>query len=896
MKKKKIILIDGNYCLYQTYFSYLKLKNKKGNSTGILYGCIKIFNKLIEKFNPKNILIVFDTPTPTFRHQLYNKYKLNRNPMPGNLKKQIKPLKKIIQLLGIPIISIKNVEADDVISSLSKKFIKKNFYIFIYSADKDLTQLVNKKISIIPGNFNTDILNKKNVYKKYGVHAKFMADFLGLTGDSSDNIPGVPGIGKKTAAILLQNFSSISDIYKNINHVIDLPIRNIKNITNSLKKNKKTAFLSYQLTKLNQNIYIENISSHLKKNKIDIPLLLKNFQNHQFNKYIKQIYANQFPILNKYHKKKNKNIHIEIINTDIISKMINIIVQKKIFSIAIDFHTNKEKKVFFYISISVKNYTTWWYIYNQKKKKKNIVTPTIIIKKIKPILENEKYHKIGTDLKKVFHILKKFNVTLTGIYFDTLIALYYYQLSSKKKEYKKNTPKNYEKKNDIFNSKKIISYIIQKSLYPLQKYFQDIKYLTINSKKSFRSIDMPLVQVLSIMENTGVLIKKKILKNQKKKINCTLSKLKKKIYFITQEKFNINSPKQLQKILFKKYNFPSFKKTKTGNISTDETVLTKLSKIHKLPKIILQYRILKKLKNTYLKKLIQSVNTKKNRIHTTYHQNATSTGRLSSSNPNLQNIPIKTKIGRKLRIAFIAKKKWLLLTADYSHIELRIMAHYSNDKKMIEDLSHPQDIHYNSAKHIFNIHKNEIKPYHRNIAKIVNFSILYGISSFGLSQKLNISVCRAKELIKNYFLNYKTIKKYMKNTYNYAKKKKYVKTLFGRKIYIPNINSKNQTLKNNAKRFCINVIIQNTASDIIKTSMIKLQHIFQKKYSNDAKIIMQIHDELIFEVKEKKISKFIHLIKHHMENNIKLIVPLYVSIKTGKNWKEMKSHILSIPK
>ncbi|MGI4816604.1 MAG: DNA polymerase I [Janthinobacterium lividum] len=896
MTKKTIILIDGNYCLYQTYFSYLKLKNKNGDSTGILYGCIKIFNKLIEIFNPKNIIIIFDTPKSTFRHQLYNKYKKHRKPMPGNLKKQIKPLKKIIQLLGIPIINIKNIEADDIIGSLSKKFTSKKYYIFIYSADKDLTQLVNKNVSIIPGNFIKEVLNETHVYKKYGVHATCMADFLGLTGDSSDNIPGVPGIGKKTAAVLLKNFSSISDIYKNINHIAHLPIRNIKNIINSLQKNKKIAFLSYCLTKINQNIYIKNISSYLKKNNIDIPLLLKYFKYYQFSKYIKQIYKNQFPILNKYHKKKNKNIQIEIVNTDIISKMINTIIHKKIFSIAIDSYINKEKKNFFYISISVTNYTTWWYIHDQKKINTCTITPNIILKKIKSILENEKYHKIGTNLKKIFHILKKFDITLTGIYFDTSIALYYYQLSNNKKKCKKKTLQKKITKNSIFNSKTIIFNVIQKSLEPIQKYFQNIKYLTINPKKSFRSIDIPLIQVLSTMEHTGVLIKKRILEKQKKKINNTLLKLEKKIYFITQEKFNINSPKQLQKILFKKYNFPYFKKTKTGNISTDETVLMELSKIHKLPKIILQYRILKKLKNTYLKKLMQSVNVNTKRIHTTYHQDSTSTGRLSSSNPNLQNIPIKTKIGRKLRIAFIAKKKWLLLTADYSHIELRIMAHYSNDKKMIKDLSYTQDIHYNSAKHIFNISDNKIKSHHRNIAKIVNFSILYGISSFGLSQKLNIPIYEARKYIKNYFLTYKTIKKYIKYTYNFAKKKEYVKTLFGRKIYIPNINSKNQKLKNNAKRFCINVIIQNTASDIIKTSMIKLQNIFQKKYPNDIKILMQIHDELIFEIKEEKISKFTHLIKYHMENSTKLIVPLYVSIKTGRNWKEMKSCILSVIK
>ncbi|WP_232036849.1 DNA polymerase [Buchnera aphidicola] len=549
---------------------------------------------------------------------------------------------------------------------------------------------------------------------------------------------------------------------------------------------------------------------------------------------------------------------------------------------------NKKKKNIFSISITIEKNITWWFDSNQNNKKNTKITVEFILKNIKPILEDKKYKKIGKNLKNIFHIFKKYNITLNGMYFDTSIIYYCCKLSNYNNNYYKYLIKKYStKKNNVTKEKKI-NKIIQESLISLKIYYKTKIYFKKNSiKKIFRSIDMPLLNVLSIIENNGVLVKKRILKKQKIQITNTIRKLKKKIYHLTEKKFNINSPKQLINILFKKYNFSYIKKTKKGNISVNEKVLCELSKNHKLPKIILQYRFLKKIKNTYLNNLINSINRKTNRIHTTYHQTSTLTGRLSSSNPNLQNIPIKTKLGRKIRIAFIAKKKWILLAADYSHIELRIIAHYSQDKKLIQDLSYKNDIYIKIAARIFMINDKKVKSYQRNIAKTVIFSILYGISPFSLSQKLNISIKKASEYINIYFTRYKKIKKYIKKIYHIAKINEYIKTLFKRKLYISNINSNNNILKKKAKRSCINTIIQNTASDIIKKSMIKLNSIFQKKFKNEAKIIMQIHDELIFEIKENKKNVLTNIIKSYMENNVLLKIPLYVSIKTGKNWKEM---------
>lgn len=894
MKKKKIILIDGHYCLYQTYFSFKKLKNNSGYPTGVIYGYIKILNKLIKVFHPKHIIIIFDTPTLTFRHKLYKNYKKNRLTMPESLKKQINPLKKIITLLGIPIINMNNIEADDIIGTISRIFSKKKYSVLIYSSDKDMTQLVNKKIKIIPGKPTAKIFDKHDIYKKYGVKPKYIPDFLGLIGDRSDNIPGVTGIGKKTAILLLKNFSSIKNIYKNILTVSTLPIRNIKNITKNLKKNKKEAFLSYQLTKINNHIPLNNLKIMIEKNKLNILKLIKKFQYYQFNKYLQAIKNYTFPIINTYHqKKKKKKIYIEIKNHEILNKLIKKIIQKKIFSIAMHYLKKKNKKKFFF-SIAITNKTIWWYIFHSKKKENKNFTINNMLIAIKPILENKKYKKIGIKLKNIFHILKNFNINLKGIYFDTDLIHYFYKLNNKNFFYYKHLMRDYEEKKNInkTNNKKIF---LKESLISLNIYKFTKKYTTIFSKKNtFQSIDMPLLEVLAEMENNGVLIKKKILTKQKIKINNTLKKIKKKIYFLTQKKFNLNSPYQLKNILFKKYNFPYMNKTKTGHMSTKNTVLIPLSKTHILPKLILQHRKLKKIKNTYLTKLIIFINNQTSRIHTIYHQTSTSTGRLSSSNPNLQNIPIKTKTGKKIRIAFIAPKKWLLLTSDYSQIELKIMAHYSNDINLINDLLLYNDIHTKTASHIFNIHIKDVQQYHRDIAKTINFSILYGISPFGLSQKLNISLLEANKYIQLYFLKYNQIKKYKKKIYQIASKKNYIKTIFNRKIYIPNINSKNKFLKKNAKRFCVNAMIQNTASDIIKKSMINLHTIFQKNFLHDAKIIMQIHDELVFEIKEEKKNLLIKIIKFYMENSIQLIVPLSVNIKIGKNWKETKPYGLSI--
>ncbi|AEH39854.1 5'-3' exonuclease domain of DNA polymerase I [Buchnera aphidicola (Cinara tujafilina)] len=864
MNKKKIILIDGHFCMYKIYFAYPPLHNNIGETTTILYGMIKLINSIIIKFQPDNIIIIFDTHTKTFRHQLYKKYKDNRLSIPKKLLNQVNPLKKIIKFMGIPIIYINNFEADDIIGTLSNIFQKKNFHNIIYSADKDMVQLINKNIFVNPGNIKK-LLKKKDIYKIYGVYPKSIADFLSLVGDPSDNIPGVIGIGKKTAAILLKNFNSINKIYNNIKKIKNLPIRGIKRKIEYLKIGKKNAFLSYNLTKIKTNIDLKCDISTLKLNKPNTNMLIKEFKYYKLTQYLNEIHNKKFPIINLYKKlkisKKRYEFMYKII--DNIKKLKNYVsFKKKIFVISlhlknIDFNNMSICGLVF----STENNKHWYCLNTPKpaKKSSSILNIQSILHILKPILESNKYLKIGKNIKFIFHILKKYNITLRGIIFDVLILYYLFNPIYTFYIELKNLIQKYENKNEYSNLDKIIknANLSYKIFIKSKIYFKKEK----KQKILFESIDIPLISILASMENNGILIKKKILKN-KKKINNTIHQLKINIYKIVGEKFNINSTNTIKNILFNKYKLPIIKKQKTEKYSTDEQVLKILSSLHPLPKILLQYRTLYKIQTTYINQLPKMINKITGRIHTTYNQDLTSTGRLSSSKPNLQNIPIRTKIGKKIRTAFITKNNWILLTADYSQIELRILAYYSQDTKLITELCQNNDLHYATASNIFKINDiTKIDKKHRNIGKIVNFSIIYGISSFGLSKQLNISILKAKKYIKRYFYKYIEVKKYIDTIHKKTEKKGYIKTLFSRKIYVPNINSKNKKIKNSAKRFCLNALIQSTSADIIKKSMIDIYLKIQDKYPNDAKLIMQIHDELIFEIRKEKNKKLYLILK-----------------------------------
>ncbi|XRX42748.1 MAG: DNA polymerase I [Buchnera aphidicola (Eriosoma harunire)] len=899
IKKKTIMLIDGTYYLYRAYYAYPLLMNQHGEHTGAIYGIINMLFKLLKVHHPKNIIIIFDSNKHNFRTRLYKNYKSNRIPMPQILKKQIPPIINIIHQLGISTLKIPNIEADDIIGTLSNIYALNNYKVLISSNDKDLAQLVSSNIYIINVHDQT-ILNSNDITKKYGVKPQFIADWLGLMGDSSDNIPGVPGIGKKKATILVQHYGSIYNIYNNINDIKNLPIKGAKKISNIILENKKIAFLSYKLTKIKTDISIDiNTINPILKTP-NITKLTKLFNQYNF-KYLKKIFNyliyesnnhncnHMINDKNHYHKNTLNNIkNYTITSISIIQFWFNKLKKTDLIAIYIDFEdnnaisigiaTNAQKSIF--ISLKSIHYNNN-FLFNQKE----------IFSYLKLLLEDKKITKVSFNLKKYLKFFKKYNIQFFGTNFDVMLEAYINdgaQLNTFKNvlsqylnstiDIKLNIPQ------DQLNSGHKAHIILQ-----LHHQLWNIIQKDNKKKTIFNTIDMPLIPIIASMEYHGIAIDTNILQQQSKHIHDNLLNLTQLAYKHTESPFNLSSNKEIQNILFNKFNLKDINKTKIGNSSTNKFVLMKLSKHHELPKIILKYRSLFKFKNTYLDILPKMVNSKTGKLHTTYHQNSTLTGRLSSKKPNLQNIPIRHEIGKQIRKAFIPSFNYMIISADYSQIELRIMAHLSRDPKLKKYFFNQEDIHTITATAIFNVQKNEVSHKQRQYAKTINFALIYGVTPFGLSKQLQISYSESKKYIFEYFNKYTEIFNYIQASKKKARLEGYVSTLHGRKIYINNINSKNPNIQKSAERQAVNYIIQGTAADIIKIAMIRINHWLLKHYPNEAKIIMQVHDELIFEIKHSHVTKIKKNIEYLMEQNMPLDIPIKVNIKNGKNWYDLQS-------
>ncbi|WP_343153400.1 DNA polymerase I [Buchnera aphidicola (Mindarus keteleerifoliae)] len=898
-KEKKqlnpIILIDGNIYIYRFYHALPKLKNSFEEPSNAIYGMVNMLLNLLKKYKPKKIIVIFDSHKKNFRHSIFRNYKNNRTSMPENLKVQISPLKSVINMLGIPTISIPTIEADDIIGTIAKKESRKGNTVLIQSYDKDMIQLVKKEIKIIYST-NSEIIDSNKIKEKYGFSPKKIVDFLCLIGDKSDSIPGISGIGKKTASILISKYGSIESIYKNLKKITPSVVRNSKKIISSLIKYKKSVFLFKKIITIKSDIYL-NIEEKLKFSNPKILNLYLFFKYYNFNTWIKKIknfnffYQKKSIIKKKpsnfiiFSKKLKKNFH-EIINTI-----------EKSFSISFFLHFDnykKKKKSLKGIAFSTNEKKTIYFPFKEN----------ISINDFQKIFENKKIKKISKNLKEDRKVLKENKITLKGDQYDIFVESYIlnskfgekcnlYELKEKwiknkiinkneKKEKTFDNTKNNKKytlrKNDVMIQTEIIFKLHQK----LSNFFKKDKYNLF----ILNNIDLPLIKVIEKIENNGVLIDQHLLKEQSQKNALKLIDLKKLAHKLSNSSFNLLSNKQLQPILFKNEKSKKIKKNKNGNFSTSKTVLKALSFENPLAKIILNYRKLKKLQSNYLDTLPNMINPKDNRIHTSYHQTLTSTGRLSSKNPNLQNIPIRTKEGNLLRKSFVVPPKSIITAIDYSQIELRILAHLSNDPYLINAFKKNKDIHVLTASEIFNVPIFNVTNEQRQKAKVVNFSLIYGMTTFGLSKKINVTLKEAEKYIQVFFEKYQKVKEYIKKNQEFAFKTGFVYTVLGRKLYLPNINSKNIFLKKSAERSCINAPMQGTAADIIKKSMIEIDKYLSKK-KLFSKIIMQIHDELIFEIKEKEYEKLYPKLIYIMENVITLKVPLKVSIKSGQNWGEI---------
>ena len=896
-KADYLVLIDGTAYLYRAYHALPPLKNSKGENTGAIHGFLKALNKIIEDFNPKHIGLVFDAKGKNFRHKIYSEYKANRSAMPPELVEQIPKLYEILDYMGYPPIIINDVEADDVIGTLSNKF-KTVPEVKIFSGDKDFAQLVNDKVTII-NPVTLEIMDIKGVKKKFGVVPENIIDYLALVGDKSDNIPGVPGVGGKTASKLINQYGNTEKIIKQKDLIPG-------KVGEAIKLNPDQLQLSKTLATIRQDVEISLSLNDLKKQESKKESLIKIYKSLELNSLLKnEINENDG---NENSEKNNKKNTVQI-NYNIVSdkklflKIIKEIEKKKFVSF--DLETTSLDYIeaqIVGVSLACDSKKAYYIpLLHEDQSKYKQLPKKFVLENLKPILETHKIKKVGHNLKYDRNVLRNYDIVLNGIEHDSMLLSYVYDstairhgLDNAAEKYLSHKTIHYE---DIAGkgvkqipfSKVDIETAAEYSCEDVLVSYELYNYLWAkvskdeNIIKVYKNIEMPLVPILSNIERNGVLVESKTLNKLSKELDSELKTIEKKCFKITEKEFNLNSPKQLQEILYEDLKIPISKKTPTGKPSTDEDTLQYLSESYDLPRLILDYRSLNKLKTGYTDKLPLQISKITGRVHTSYQQAITSTGRLSSTEPNLQNIPIKSAQGKKIRNAFIADKGKKIFAADYSQIELRIMAHLSGDKNLLKAFKNKIDIHSFTASEIFGVDVNKVSSEDRRSAKAINFGLIYGMSSFGLSKQLGISIPEAKDYMDIYFSRYPKIKSYMLEKKTFAKQHGYVETLFGRKLYLPEINSKQAQRRSYAERTAINAPVQGTAADIIKIAMIEIDKWLAEKKSM-TKMIMQVHDELVFEISENDIDSEIEDIVNLMQNCITLDLPLEVNFGIEDNW------------
>ena len=886
-KRPTLFLIDGSSYIYRAFFALPHLSNSYGLPTNAIYGFITMLLKVINDYKPDYLAIIFDTPAPTFRHEVYQEYKANRPEMPDNLIPQIPYIKSVVDGFNIPALEKEGFEADDIIGTISRAEEKNGMEVTIVTGDKDLLQLVNNNITVLD-TMKDKRFDPKGVVDRLGVEPEKATDFLGLVGDSSDNVPGVPGIGKKTAVKLIEEYGDITNLLKNLEKISH------KKVKENLAKFADQALLSKQLVTLDTQVPLEYKIEDFKTSGPNEEKLKELFKELEFTKFLKEFTSRKTPSYEGYSlitsKEEFEKMLSQLRETRECAFNLITTTQDTIRAKPAGISFSYSEDQAFYLPLT-----------EGKGKDEEHLNIAWVFEQIKPILEDEHIKKYGHNNKHAFIVFKRYGINLKGIACDTMIASYLLNPSRHSHSLEDLALELFDQKittyKEVVGSGKKELTFDQVELSQAMIYACECSNLTCKATKPllhklsqegfselFYQVELPLLEVLATMEMSGVKIDTGRLRTISQEFEGILNTSTEKIYQMAGEEFNINSPQQLGKILFDRLKLPGAKKTKTG-YSTDVGVLTKLARIHPLPDEILGYRSINKLKSTYVDALPGLVNPDTGRIHTSYNQTVTATGRLSSSNPNLQNIPIRSQEGRRIREAFIAETGCIILSADYSQIELRILAHLSRDQILIESFKHNEDIHTRTAAEMFGLLPNLITDQMRREAKVINFGIIYGMSSYGLAKELGISPKAAGAFIDNYFQKYQGVKTYIDSVLIEAKKKEHVSTLMKRRRYLPEINSKNMAARQFAERTAINAPIQGTASDLIKVAMINIANRINKEDLR-TKMIMQVHDELVFELPEKELEAVKQLVQEEMENVVKLTVPLKVGIHWGKNWNE----------
>lgn len=880
---KRLIIIDGNSIINRAFYALPQtMDNKEGLHTNAIYGFTTMLFKMIELYKPTHISVAFDRKAPTFRHKEYSEYKAGRKKMPQELFEQMQPLKELLDAFKIERFEIDGYEADDIIGTISKEAENNGFDVFIVTGDKDAIQLASHKTTTLitkKGVADVEEYNYDSVIEKYEMTPTQFIDLKGLMGDKSDNIPGVPGVGEKTGIKLLKQFGNIENLIENTDELKG-------SIKKKIEENKDEAIHSKWLATIVRDVPIEFDLDKMIFGDFNIDEVVEKFQFLKFNSLIKRL----MEISGKENIDEKSDINIDY-SADL-KILIKTIKEKKKFAFKTVTKTGNilEKNIIaMYITLNGDNI---YYI------------PESEIDNFKDILEDEKINKYGYNMKEDYIAFMPYGIKLNNMSFDIAIAEYlidststntsecasiamkYLMKSIKTKEEllgKGVKAKRFEDL-DRDNLSNYISSVLYTVINAIPKMEEEIKNTKI--EELFNDVEMPLVEVLANMEYTGIKVDENMLSELGVEFTKIISSLEKEIFEYAGEEFNINSPKQLGVILFEKLDLPVIKKTKTG-YSTNAEVLEKLKDKHPIIDKIGEYRQIVKLNSTYVEGLTSLINPIDKRIHSTFNQTITTTGRISSTEPNLQNIPVRMEIGRRLRAVFVSDEEKRLVDADYSQVELRVLAHMSEDPHMIEAFEHGEDIHRKTASQVFNVDIKDVTPELRSAAKAVNFGIIYGKTDYGLSEDLNIPVPKAKEYIESYFGKYEKIKEFMDNVIETAEKEGYSKTMFNRRRYIPEIKSKNFMERNRGKRAAMNAPIQGSAADIIKIAMVNVFRRLEKENLN-AKLILQVHDELIVEAPIDELKIVEKIVREEMENAVEMKVKLTVDLNTGVSWYETK--------
>lgn len=895
MTTKPFILIDCSSYLYRAFYALPPLTNSKGQQTGAIYGVINMVRRLLKDYQPDHIAIVFDAPGKTFRDELFEQYKATRQETPPEIFSQFPYLKKILEFMGLPVLQIEGVEADDVIATLALMAKNQGFPVLISTGDKDIAQIVDDQITLINTMTNT-ILNRQGVINKFGLPPERIVDYLALIGDSVDNIPGIPKVGPKTAVKWLQDFGTLDGVIANAAQIKGVVGENLRN-------NLSTLQLSRLLATIKTDVALDITMLDLSPGESNQEALLELFKELEFKSWLKEAQN-----LNPSPTSPNNSAvpmfnHYQMIQTEAaFEKWLNNITQAAFC--AFDCETtslNTLDAEIVGLSFAItKNEAC--YIPLAHNTSEAQLNREVVLKKLKPIFENEHIKKIAHNFKYDLSVLSNYDIHIDGLYADSMLESYVLNSASSRHDMDTLAAKfldyqtiKYEEvagkgaKHIGFANVAIdvaTRYAAEDADICLQ--LHESFYPKIEAEPAiysvFHEIEMPLIPVLARIERIGVLVDTEKLLKQSERLTIRIDELTEQIYDLAGSAFNINSPKQLQEILFQNLKLPILEKTPTGQPSTAENVLQELAVDFPLPKLILEHRSLSKLKSTYTDALPKQIHPKTGRIHTSYNQAVTATGRLSSTEPNLQNIPVRTEEGRQIRQAFIAPPGYRIISCDYSQIELRIMAHLSDDEGLLNAFAQGKDIHRATAAEIFNVGVDDVTDLQRRSAKAINFGLIYGMSAFGLSKQLNIETNQAKAYIERYFQRYPGVKTYMENTRKLAHANGYVETIFGRRLYLPDIQTRNQIRVKAAERAAINAPMQGTAADIIKKAMIAVDH--ELKNSPLARMVLQVHDELVFEIEENYIDTIVPKILELMSGTAQLKVPLIVDWGVGFNWDE----------